>query len=83
MTTLDVYGHVSQEDSAEPSAEMAGKLLRHVGLKRDLPKLKKGLCSQCVAPTYSGQLEQTEQMTDLLVSHRRSPNPRCYALRSF
>jgi outer membrane protein assembly factor BamA len=39
-TTLDVYGHVSREDLAEASAERAGKLLRDVGLKRDLPKLK-------------------------------------------
>jgi integrase len=30
QTTLDVYGHVSQEDFAEPLAEMAGKLLRDV-----------------------------------------------------
>lgn len=29
-TTLDVYGHVSQEDFAEPLAEIAGKLLRDV-----------------------------------------------------
>jgi len=29
-TTLDVYGHVSQEDYAEPLAEMAGKLLHDV-----------------------------------------------------
>jgi integrase len=30
QATLDVYGHVSQEDFAEPLAEMAGKLLRDV-----------------------------------------------------
>jgi len=29
-TTLDIYSHVSQEDFAEPLAEMAGKLLRDV-----------------------------------------------------
>jgi len=29
-TTLDTYGHVLQEDFAEPLAEMAGKLLRDV-----------------------------------------------------
>ena len=29
-TTLDIYGHVLQEDFAEPLAEMAGQLLRDV-----------------------------------------------------
>jgi hypothetical protein len=29
-TTLDVYGHVSQEDFAAPLEEMAGKLLPDV-----------------------------------------------------
>jgi integrase len=29
-TTLDIYGHVFQEDFAEPLAEMAGKLFHDV-----------------------------------------------------
>jgi len=32
-TTLDIYGHVLQEDFAEPLAEMAGKLGNEVKLR--------------------------------------------------
>jgi integrase len=36
-TTLDVYGHVLQEDFEEPLAEMAGKLLRDVAQNGEIP----------------------------------------------